>query len=101
MRTFVLALLIALLAAGLALAANSDGDGLSDEIETELGLLPQVKQDFTLITESPDLKLSDEEAKTAAPDILRFEGCHVGGQRIVLKVTFARPVDFMGCTFII
>ncbi|MBU0609426.1 MAG: hypothetical protein KKI08_16185, partial [Armatimonadetes bacterium] len=101
MRTLALAVLLALLTTGLALAADTDGDGIPDEIETELGLLPQVKQDLVLISESPDLKLSDEEAKQAAPDILRFEGCHVGDQRLLLKLTFARPVDFMGSTFII
>ena len=101
MRAAILTIVCLLLAAGLALAADTDGDGIADEIETELGLLPQVKQDLVLITESPDLKLSDEEAKRAAPDILRFEGCHVGDQRLLLKLTFARPVDFMGSTFII
>ncbi|MCE5239472.1 hypothetical protein LLH23_13430 [bacterium] len=101
MRTVTLALLTALLATSLALAADTDGDGISDEIETQLGLLPQVKQNLVLIQSSPDQKLTDEQAKTAAPDILSLEGCHVGGQRVLLKLTFARPVDFMGCTFII
>jgi len=99
--TLVTTLCLLLLAAGLACAADTDGDGISDEIEAQLGSLPQVKQDLVVISTSPDLKLTDEQAKTAAPDILLFEGCHVGDQRVLLKLTFARPVDFMGSVFII
>jgi hypothetical protein len=101
MRTLLLSVLMILLAAGFACAADTDGDGISDDIETQLGLLPQVKQDFVVIATSPDQKLTDEEALAAAPDVLKLEGCHVGDQRVLLKVTFARPVDFMGCTFIV
>jgi len=101
MRTVILASLIALLVTGLALAADTDGDGISDGIETQLGLLPQVKQDLATVATSPDMGLTDEQAKAAAPDLLLLEGCHVGDQRLLLKVTFARPVDFMGCVFII
>lgn len=101
MRLTVFNALLALLVAGLACAADTDGDGISDEVETQLGLLPQVRQEFVLIATSPDQKLTDEEALTAAPDILRLEGCHVGDRRVLLKIMFARPVDFMGCTFIV
>ncbi len=102
MRTTILATLCLLLLAGSsALAADADGDGIPDEIETQLGLLPQVKQQLVIIATSPEQKLTDEQAKAAAPDILSLEGCHVGDKRILLKLTFARPVDFTGCAFII
>lgn len=101
MRTATLAALIALLTVGIAYAADTDGDGITDDVETQLGLLPQAKQEFVTVTTGPDMGLSEEEAKTAAPDILLLEGCHVGDQRLLLKVTFSRPADFMGCVFII
>lgn len=94
-------LALILLTMGLALAADTDGDGMSDDIETQLGLLPQVKQDWVVIQTSPDQKFTDEQAKVNAPDILLVEGAHVGENRIVLKITFAQRIDFSRCAFIV
>lgn len=102
MRSTVFAVLCPmLLVAGPAFAADTDGDGISDEIESQLGLLPQGKQDFVAIQTSPDQRFTVAQAKVHAPDILSLGGCHVGGKRVLLKITFARPVDFMGAGFIV
>jgi len=53
------------------------------------------------VANSPDGQLSEEQARTSAPDILTFDACHAGGQRVLLRVAFARPPVFRGATFII
>jgi len=99
------ALSAVLLVAGLwstaALAQDTDGDSIPDAIEDQLGLLPQVKQELVLVTTSPDRGDNDEQAKTNAPDILKLEACHVGGERLLFRVTFARKPSFADSTFIL
>ncbi|MBM4086905.1 MAG: hypothetical protein FJ272_19120, partial [Planctomycetes bacterium] len=74
-----LALLFSLLLSTTVLPAadkDSDGDGLSDELEQELALLPAVKQELRPVCASKDEKYTDEQAKVNAPDILSLDACH-------------------------
>ena len=41
-----------------------------------------------------DRHYTDAEARQHAPNILRFEGCHVGERRLLFKITFARQPVF-------
>ncbi|NSW57599.1 MAG: hypothetical protein HPY44_16435 [Armatimonadetes bacterium] len=82
------------------LAADTDGDGLADDLETELGLPLDAPVSLLQVATSPDAGLSDEEAGRSAPDVLTVEAGHAGDRRVLLKATFARPVDFAGSTFI-
>ena len=82
-------------------AADADGDGIPDAVETKLGLLPQVKQELVPIATSKDEKYSEEEAAQHAPDILALDACHVGENRLLFRVTFARKPNFVGSTFIL
>lgn len=91
------------LATGALFAAevDTDGDGVSDDVERQLGSLPDTKQELVLVATSKDEQYSDEQAKVNAPDILSLEAGHVGGQRLLFKVTFARPPVFVNSTFIV
>ena len=82
-------------------AADTDDDGITDVIEDQLGLPRRVKQKLAHVDGSPDRKFSLELSKKHAPDILTLEACHVGGQRVLFKTTFAGDPDFSGATFIL
>ncbi|HOM80465.1 MAG TPA: hypothetical protein PLU39_12830 [Armatimonadota bacterium] len=82
-------------------AADADGDGIPDAVETKLGLLPQVKQELVPIATSKNENYSEEQAAQHAPDILALDACHVGGNRLLFRVTFARKPNFIGATLIL
>ena len=90
-------------AACLAAAGENDTDldGIPDVVEHKIGSPIDAKQQLQLVATSPDNKYSPKEAQRNAPDIVRFEACHLGDQRLLFKVTFARTPVFVGATFII
>lgn len=104
-RSVLALMLAAILTTGLAASCaadpDTDGDGIPDQVERDLGLLPEVPQVFVPIATSPDAGYTEEEAGRHAPDILSVEAAHVGEQRVVIRTTFARPPDFISATFII
>ncbi len=98
------------LLAGLWLAAGSGARGgeasssaalLSPGVAERLGVAPEAAAGFLRVAESPAAGFSEEEARAQAPDILALDACHAGGQRVLLRVTFARPPSFRGATFLI
>ena len=93
------------IAAAACLAAagekDTDRDGIPDVVEQKIGSHIDVKQQLKVVATSPDNNYSDKEAPRNAPDIVRFEASHVGNQRLLFKVTFARKPVFTGATFII
>ena len=85
----------------LAAESDTDQDGIPDVVEQKLGSPIDVKQELTLVATSADGKYPVKEAILHAPDIVRFEAGHVGDQRLLFKVVFARPPVFAGAGFII
>jgi hypothetical protein len=77
-----------------ALGAAPPSGGLSDELRQELALPQAVPLEFVTIARGQDRHYSDAEAGRSAPNILRFEACHVGQRRLLFKITFARPPVF-------
>lgn len=83
-------------------ADRDDRDGsLNDELRQELQLPLGVPLRLVTVATSKDEKYTAEEAKKHAPDIVRFEACHVGQQRVLFKVTFARPPVFQNSGLIL
>ncbi len=95
------AALAAALAATPMRAQDADRDGLPDVIEQKIGTHVNRAEALVRVAKSARQSWSDEEAKRHAPDIVRFDACHVGGKRVLFKITFARKPDFAGATFII
>jgi hypothetical protein len=98
-------LLAGLITSGQALVPaaepDTDGDGIPDAVEKDLGLLPEVPQRFTPIAASADAGYAEQEAGDHAPDILAVAAAHVGEQRVLIRTAFARSPLFTGSTFII
>ncbi len=98
MRTICLVLL------GLALAAAAmaqNADELTVSRRERLGLPAAWQPKYETLATAQPRPYTDAEAKANALDIVRFEACHVGGQRLLFKVTFGRPAAFNGRTFIL
>ena len=89
---------VALCAPALAQDVATD---LTPELRTRLGVpegpLPQLVPAGT----SADAGHTAEQAARNAPDILRVDVAHLGGQRLLFAVTFSQRPDFIGATFII
>lgn len=75
--------------------------GFTPAMVERLGLPPGLEPHFQLVAAGTDRHYTPEQAKVNGLNILRFEGCHVGGQRLLLKTTFAGPALFTGRTFIV
>lgn len=75
--------------------------GLDDQLRQELRLPLGVPLRLVTVTTSKDQKYTVEEAKKHAPDIVRFEACHVGQQRLLFKITFARVPVFQNSGLIL
>lgn len=84
-----------------AVADDGDSDGIPDVVEQKIGTPVDTLQSLEEVAVSPRRGFSDEEATQHAPDIVDFSACHVGDQRLLLKVTFAQRPEFAGATFII
>ena len=85
----------------LAAGKDTDADGLPDTDEQRLGTLPDSAEKLVPIATSRNENYTDQEALVNAPDILALSGCHVGGNRLLFRIDFARPPDFGGATFIV
>ena len=66
----------------------------SDELRRELCLPTGVPLPLTTIAEAKAGPRTEEQAKKDAPRIVRFEACHVGGPRVLLRITFAEKPAF-------
>ena len=84
-----------------AAAKDTDRDRIPDSVEKKVGSPVRVKQKFVLVATSPNRRDTAEQAKRNAPDIIRFQACHVAEQRMLFKVTFARKPNLVGAHFII
>ncbi len=84
-----------------AVPGRAAEETFSADLVRELALPPDAKLQLISVATSKDEKFSDEAARKNAPDILALDACHVGGQRFLLKVTFARRPVFTNASFII
>lgn len=85
---------------GLALAQDPYAD-LTPELRQRLGLPAGPLPALVLAGTSKDEGYTPEQAAVNAPDILKVEVAHLGGQRLLFKNTFAQPPDFSGAVYII
>ncbi|OGV78482.1 MAG: hypothetical protein A3K19_18285 [Lentisphaerae bacterium RIFOXYB12_FULL_65_16] len=97
-RHLALAAAICAVCAGRVEAAEA---AIPAAIRLQLGLPPDAELALMPVATSANGGFTDELAKANAPDILAFDACHVGGQRVLLRTTFAQPPVFHGATFII
>ena len=97
MTNLYVCLAVCMIAAATCRGADKDGDGIPDLVETKLGTLVQMPEKLVLVATDADEKRGDKDA----PDIVRFEACHVGNCRVLFRVTFTRKPVFAGATFII
>jgi hypothetical protein len=77
-----------------AMGAAPQREDLTDELRRELALPQGAVLEFVTVATGKDRRYSAEEARRNAPNILRFETCHVGHQRVLWKITFARTPEF-------
>jgi len=91
---------LSILTANFAWSADSGGDGIGDELRQEL-YLPPGRLDFVTIATSKDQHDTEKTAAQNAPDILKLEACHVGQQRLLFRITFARKPVFEGAGIIL
>ncbi len=80
---------------------DRDGDGIPDGTEAQLGIPADRAQGLMPVVDSPDRGYGDEDARRNAPDITAVSACHVGGQRLLFRIRFARPPRFSGAAFIL
>jgi hypothetical protein len=107
MNTRLMALIIGgalILAAGPLWAADSDGDGIPDEVEQSLGTNPRVAEKFSLlhrdgVAGQDDKSLSRDFAD--APDVVDISLAPVAQFRWLWKVTFTKDYVGAGNTFIL
>lgn len=84
---------LAIICWGQAWGQDSDGDGLSDAIEAQLGTDPRFPEHLQLVHEDG----LESEASRQKPgydptkDLLTVEFCHVAGNRYLWRTTFAAP----------
>jgi len=92
--------LLGLLASAVT-AAAADPETIPAASAERLGIPAGAALPFVPVVTSPDAGYTEAQAQANAPDILRLDACHVGGPRVLLRVTFARPPQFQDSTFII
>ncbi|MBM3502087.1 MAG: hypothetical protein FJX74_25830, partial [Armatimonadetes bacterium] len=86
----------------LAPAAGAQGTPeLSLEVVQRLGLPVGALRGLQPVAASKDEGYAPEQALVNGPDIVSLEAAHIGGRRVLFRVTFAAPPDFAGATFII
>lgn len=76
-------------------------DALSPEVEARLGLPTGAGERLVLVATAEDRGDTPQQALVNAPDIVSLHAAHVGGQRLLFRVGFARPPEFAGAHFII
>ena len=84
-----------------ATGQDTDGDGIPDSVESRLGSPMKVQQKLQIVARSPDNGYDEQQAKLNAPDIVKLEACHVGGQRLLFRTTFAQEPSLRGANFIL
>ncbi len=99
-RLVTLGLLAAVSVSFPALAQDIAHD-LTPELRARLGMPEGPLPELVPAGTSPDAGYTPEQAARNAPDILGVQVAHLGGQRLLFAVTFARRPDFIGATFII
>jgi hypothetical protein len=92
-----LSLVILLVGSGLWAAPETP----AEDIAKRLGLAPDTAIPLQELATSPPMGFDEVTARLHAPDILRLEAAHVGGQRLVFKTTFAYQPDFASSIYII
>lgn len=80
--------------AAVMIGAEPNAVTLTDALRDELALPLGVPIELVTVATSKDEKYTDEQARKNASDIIRFEACHVGQQRVLFKITFARRPVF-------
>ncbi len=91
---------LSILTANVAWPADSGADGIGDELRQEL-CLPRGRLELVTIAGSKDQHYTEETSARNAPDILKLEACHVGRQRLLFRITFARKPVFEGAGIIL
>ena len=84
-----------------SLTSDADADGVPDYIEEKLCTPVDIPQRFVQVAVSPDREDSAEDAERSAPDILQFDACHVGAERLLFRIAFARKPTFADAVFIV
>jgi|LSQX01.1.fsa_nt_gb hypothetical protein len=75
------------------LAADTDGDGISDEIEERLGTDPDFAETLQVINEDgvENEAARAKEGYDATKDVVSVEFAHIAGDRYLWRTTFAAP----------
>ncbi|MGI5820126.1 MAG: hypothetical protein ACOX9R_18730 [Armatimonadota bacterium] len=101
MRSVTAAILAAIvITAAPALAADTDGDGIPDEIEAILGTDPGFPEALTVIYQSaPTPEDQRGEGYDPSKEIVLIEFGHVAGDRFIWRTTFAAPPNLDDTVF--
>jgi hypothetical protein len=70
-------------------------------VKAKLHIPEAITPKLVVIIADENRNYSEEETKANAPDILSIEACHIGGNRILFRTTFAAKPDLTATNYII